>query len=175
MSLKIEPLISEEEINNRISEIADKINADFSSEKDLILICILKGSIMFLTDLSKKLKQSIEFEFMDVSSYWESCKSSGKVTLLKDIEIPLEGKDVLIVEDIVDTGRTLNYLKNYISKKNPSSLKICTLLDKPECRVAEITPDYIGFTIPDAFVVGYGLDYKQKYRNLPYIGILHIS
>lgn len=174
MNEKIEILITEEELNKRIIEIAEDITKDFGNE-DLILVCVLKGGVMFMTDVAKKLKQKVEFEFIDVSSYGNETISSGKITLNKDIESSIEGKNIILLEDIVDTGRTLNYLIEYLKEKNPATLKICTLLDKPSRRVVDINADYIGFTIPDSFIVGYGLDYAQKYRNLPYIGILHLN
>lgn len=174
MSEKIEVLITEEELDKRISEIAAEITKDYG-DKDISLVCVLKGGVMFMTDVAKKLKQKVEFEFIDVSSYGNSTVSSGKITINKDLETSIEGKHVILLEDIVDTGRTLNYLIEYLKEKNPASLKLCTLLDKPSRRVIDIKADYIGFTIPDAFIVGYGLDYAQKYRNLPYIGILHLD
>ncbi|MDE6181683.1 MAG: hypoxanthine phosphoribosyltransferase, partial [Eubacteriales bacterium] len=167
-------LITEEELNKRITEIAEDITKDFG-DKDLILVCVLKGGVMFMTDVAKKLKQKVEFEFIDVSSYGNETVSSGKIVLNKDIENSIEGKNVILLEDIVDTGRTLSYLIEYLKQKNPATLKICTLLDKPSRRIVDINADYIGFTIPDSFIVGYGLDYAQKYRNLPYIGILHLN
>ncbi|WP_317367911.1 hypoxanthine phosphoribosyltransferase [uncultured Tyzzerella sp.] len=174
MREKIEVLITEEQLDKRISEIANQINKDFES-KDIILVCVLKGGVMFMTDIAKKLKQTVEFEFIDVSSYYGGTESSGKLTINKDLETCIEGKHVILLEDIVDTGRTLSYLIEYLKEKNPASLKLCTLLDKPSRRVVDVNADYIGFTIPDAFIVGYGLDYAQKYRNLPYIGILHLD
>ena len=174
MNERIETLITEEELNKRITEIAEDITKDFG-DKDLILVCVLKGGVMFMTDVAKKLKQKVEFEFIDVSSYGNETVSSGKIVLNKDIENSIEGKNVILLEDIVDTGRTLSYLIEYLKQKNPATLKICTLLDKPSRRIVDINADYIGFTIPDSFIVGYGLDYAQKYRNLPYIGILHLN
>ncbi len=171
---KIEVLITEEQLDKRITEIAEQINKDFGS-KDITLVCVLKGGVMFMTDVAKKLKQKVEFEFIDVSSYNGGTVSSGKLTINKDLETSIEGKHVILLEDIVDTGRTLIYLIEYLKEKNPASLKLCTLLDKPSRRVVDVNADYIGFTIPDAFIVGYGLDYAQKYRNLPYIGILHLD
>lgn len=171
---KIEVLITEEQLDKRISEIAEEINKDFGS-KEITLICVLKGGIMFMTDIAKKLKQTVEFEFIDVSSYGNDTVSSGTLTINKDLESSIEGKHVLLLEDIVDTGRTLSYLIEYLKEKNPASLKLCTLLDKPSRRVVDVKADYIGFTIPDAFVLGYGLDYAQKYRNLPYIGVLNVE
>ena len=173
MSEKIEILINEEQLDKRISEIAEQINKEFVNE-DIALICVLKGGIMFMTDIAKKLKQKVEFEFIDVSSY-SGTVSSGKLTINKDLETSIEGKNVILLEDIVDTGRTLSYLIEYLKEKKPATLKLCTLLDKPSRRIVDVNADYIGFTIPDAFIVGYGLDYDQKYRNLPYIGILHLD
>lgn len=173
MSEKIEILINEEQLDKRISEIAEQINKEFVNE-DITLICVLKGGIMFMTDIAKKLKQKVEFEFIDVSSY-SGTVSSGKLTINKDLETSIEGKNVILLEDIVDTGRTLSYLIEYLKEKKPATLKLCTLLDKPSRRIVDVNADYIGFTIPDAFIVGYGLDYDQKYRNLPYIGILHLD
>lgn len=174
MKERIEILITEDALNKRIAEIAEDITKDFGNE-DLVLICVLKGGVMFMTDIAKRLKQKVEFEFIDVSSYGNSTTSSGKISLNKDIESSIEGKNVILLEDIVDTGRTLNYLIEYLKEKNPAVLKVCTLLDKPSRRVVDINADYIGFDIPDSFIVGYGLDYAQKYRNLPYIGILHFE
>lgn len=174
MKERIEVLITEDTLNKRITEIAEDITKDFGN-KDLILVCVLKGGVMFMTDIAKKLNQKVEFEFIDVSSYGNETVSSGKIKLNKDIENSIEGKNVILLEDIVDTGRTLNYLIEYLKEKNPAVLKVCTLLDKPSRRIVNINADYIGFTIPDSFIVGYGLDYAQKYRNLPYIGILHFD
>ena len=174
MSEKIEVLITEEQLDKRICEIAEEITRDFGS-KDITLVCVLKGAVMFMVDIAKKLKQKVEFEFIDVSSYGNNTVSSGTVTINNGLETSIEGKNVILLEDIVDTGRTLSHLIKYLKEKNPASLKLCTLLDKPSRRVVDINADYIGFTIPDAFIVGYGLDYAQKYRNLPYIGILHLE
>ena len=174
MSERIEVLITEEQLDKRISEIAAEITKDYG-DKDISLVCVLKGGVMFMTDIAKKLKQKVEFEFIDVSSYGNNTVSSGKITINKDLETSIEGKHVILLEDIVDTGRTLSYLIEYLKEKNPASLKLCTLLDKPSRRIVDVNADYIGFTIPDAFIVGYGLDYAQKYRNLPYIGILHLN
>ena len=162
-------LISKEEIAKRIDELAAEITADFG-DKPLVLIGILKGSIMLMADLARKLEQDVIMDFMDVSSYGDSDTSSGEIKILKDLEYPIEGKNVIIIEDIVDTGTTMNYLLKYLRAKNPASLKLCALLDKPENRKFDVKTDYIGFEIPNKFVVGYGLDYAQKYRTLPYIG-----
>ncbi len=174
MNEKIEVLITEEQLDKRICEIAEQINKDYDGQ-DITLVCVLKGGVMFMTDMAKKLKQKVEFEFIDVSSYGNATVSSGKLTINKGLETSIEGKNVILLEDIVDTGRTLSYLIEYLKEKKPASLKLCTLLDKPSRRVVDIDADYIGFTIQDAFIVGYGLDYAQKYRNLPYIGILHLD
>lgn len=168
---KIEVLISEGAVRNRIQELADTISNDYQGEQ-VTLICILKGAVMFMVDLSKKLKMPVVFDFMDVSSYGSGTSSSGIVKIVKDLDENIEGKNVLLVEDIIDSGRTLSYLLKVLKEKKPHSLKLCTLLDKPDRRVADVKVDYVGFSIPDEFVVGYGLDYDQKYRNLPYIGKL---
>lgn len=174
MKERTEVLISEKDLDKRIGEIAEQINKDFAG-KDISLVCVLKGGIMFMTDMAKKLTGTVEFEFIDVSSYCGGTESTGTLTINKDLETSIEGKHVILLEDIVDTGRTLSYLIQYLKEKNPASLKLCTLLDKPSRRIVDINADYIGFTIPDAFIVGYGLDYQQRYRNLPYIGILHLE
>ena len=174
MKERIEILFTEKELEKKITEIAKNIEMDFA-DKDLTLICVLKGGVMFMVDMAKKLNQKVEFEFIDVSSYGNDTVSSGKMIINKDLETSIEGKNVILLEDIVDTGRTLSYLVEYLKSKNPATLKVCTLLDKPSRRVVDVNADYIGFTIPDAFIVGYGLDYAQKYRNLPYIGILHLE
>ncbi len=171
MKETISVLIPEKEIEKRISELAEEISKDFDG-KTITLICILKGGVMFMVDLAKKIKQNVEFDFMDVSSYGNGKESSGNIKINRDLENPIEGKNIIIIEDIIDSGRTLNYLYRYLKDKKPLSLKICTLLDKPERRVFDIHVDYKGFEIPDEFIVGYGLDYAEKYRNLPYIGIL---
>ncbi|MEX1377380.1 MAG: hypoxanthine phosphoribosyltransferase [Eubacteriales bacterium] len=164
-------LITEEEIQVKVKEMAKKISEDYK-DKHLLMICILKGAIMFYSDLARYLTIPVAMDFMAVSSYGKSTKSSGEVRILKDLSIPAEGLDILIVEDILDSGNTLNYIKNILEDRKPSSLKICTLLDKPERREQPIDVDYKGFEIPDEFVIGYGLDFAEKYRNLPYIGVL---
>lgn len=175
MKEEIEILISEDELNKKIENLANQISESFK-DKDLTLICVLKGGIMFMVDIAKKLKQkNIQFEFMDVSSYCGTTESTGKLTIHKDLECSLENKHAILIEDIVDSGRTLSYLKKYLESKNPASLKVCTLLDKPSRRIVKIEADYVGFTIPDKFVIGYGLDYEQRYRNLPYIGVLTLK
>ena len=161
-------LFSEEEIQEKIKEIAKKLDDDFNG-KEIVAICVLKGAAFFTVDLVKKMKTPIIFETMQVSSY-EGLESTGNVVLKKDIELDIENKDVLIVEDIIDTGRTLKFLYDYLKTKNPNSLKIVTLLDKEERRMVKIKPDYCGYKIPNKFVVGYGFDIDEKYRNIPYIG-----
>jgi len=174
MKENVNILISEEKVQKRVLEIAEQISKDFEGE-DVTLVCILKGAVMFMVDLARKISRNVEFDFMDVSSYGDRTESSGNIKINKDLQNPIEGKNIIIVEDIIDSGRTLNYLYRYLKDKKPASLKICTLLDKPERRVFDIKVDYTGFTIPDEFIVGYGLDYAEKYRNLPYIGILKIE
>lgn len=163
-------LITKEEIDRRVREIADEINRDYAGE-EIILVGILRGSIYFLVDLSRHINSNVYIEFMSVSSYIGT-QSSGEVRINKDITRPLEGKNVLIVEDIIDTGYTLSYLKQILLARRPKSLKICTLLDKPSRRKVDLKGDYVGFAVPDEFVVGYGLDFNQKYRNFPEIGVL---
>lgn len=164
-------LITKEQIAARVKEIAADIKKDFGDE-DLVMICILRGSCYFFADLTKSLDNSVTLEFMSVSSYGSGTTSSGEVRINKDVSCPIEGKNVIVVEDIIDTGYTLSYLKRILSERRPKALKICTLLDKPSRREAEIEGDYVGFEIPNEFVVGYGLDYAQKYRNLPEVGVL---
>lgn len=170
----VDVLISESAIKKRIQELADDISKDYAG-KEVVLICVLKGAVMFMVDLSKELKIPVAFDFMDVSSYNGGTKSSGIVKIVKDLNESIEGKNVLLVEDIIDSGRTLSYLVKVLKERKPASLKICTLLDKPERRIADVEVSYIGFNIPDEFAVGYGLDYNEKYRNLPYIGKLDLQ
>ena len=167
-------LLTEKEIDNVVSAIAEKIDLDSrQSERDLLLLGILKGSVVFMGDLMKKLKTPVEIDFMKVSSYGASTESSGKVNILLDLHRnDLSDKDIIIVEDIIDSGRTLSYLLKYLQIAGAGSVKTCTLLDKPSRRVVDFVPDYTGFTIPDEFVVGYGLDFNEHYRSLPYIGVL---
>lgn len=167
---KIKVLISEEKINNRLDELANQIMDEYKG-KDIVFLCILKGSIFFTVELTKRIKNNIQFEFVEVSSY-ENNESTGKVKLNKDITQSIEGKEVIIIEDIVDTGRTLAFLKELLLEKKPASLKICSLLDKPSRRIANVKADYVGFAIEDKFVVGYGLDDEQNLRNLNYIGYI---
>lgn len=174
MKETIEVLIPAEDIAKRVKEIAEEISGDFQGEP-ITCVCILKGGVIFMTDIARSLNQTVLLDFMDVSSYGNSTESSGNIEITKDLDDPIEGKNVLIVEDIVDSGRTLHFLRNYLTEKNPKQIKICTLLDKPERRVVDVKCDYVGFDIPNEFVVGYGLDYAQKYRNLPYIGILRFE
>lgn len=161
-------LISEEEIQKRISELAKQICDDYKGQ-DITFICILKGSIFFTVELAKKMPCDINFEFIRVSSYHGE-NSTGVIKMKVDLQGDIKDKNVIIIEDIVDTGRTLSYLKEYLKSKKPRSLKICSMLDKKERRVCKLDADYVGFNIPDKFVVGYGLDVDEKYRNLPYIG-----
>ena len=172
MADKIRVLLTEEEVNKKISEVAAQINKDYEG-KELHLICILKGGVFFTCELAKRLTIPVSLDFMSVSSYGSDTKSSGVVKIIKDLDEPLEGKNVIIVEDIIDSGRTLAYLIEVLKQRNPKNIELCTLLDKPERRVKkQVQVKYTCFTIPDEFVVGYGLDYDQKYRNLPYIGVL---
>ena len=172
MADKIRVLLKEEEVNARISEIAAQVSRDYEG-KCVHLIRILKGGVFFTCELAKRLTVPVTLDFMSVSSYGSGTVSSGVVKIIKDLDEPLENKDVLIVEDIIDSGRTLAYLIEVLKQRNPASIRLCTLLDKPERRVKkQVKVDYTCFTIPDEFVVGYGLDYDQRYRNLPYIGVI---
>lgn len=172
MADKIRVLLTEEEVNKKISEVAAQINKDYEG-KEVHLICILKGGVFFTCELAKRLTIPVSLDFMSVSSYGSGTKSSGVVKIIKDLDEPLEGKNVIIVEDIIDSGRTLAYLIEVLKQRNPKNIELCTLLDKPERRVKkQVKVDYTCFTIPDEFVVGYGLDYDQKYRNLPFIGVV---
>jgi hypoxanthine phosphoribosyltransferase len=164
-------LISREELQAKIDELAAVIRADYE-DKCPILVCVLKGAIFFMADLARRLPFDLEVEFMAVSSYGQSTESSGVVRILKDLDIDIEGRHILIVEDIVDSGLTLQYLTNNLGSRNPASIEIVTLLSKPSRRTAELRCRYTGFEIPNEFVVGYGLDYAEKYRNLPYIGVI---
>lgn len=175
METKITTLLGKEEVADRIKEMAEDINRDYAG-KEVHLICILKGSVFFTTELAKYINVPLTMDFMSVSSYGNGTESSGRVRIVKDLDEGIEGKDVLLIEDIVDSGNTLSFLQDMLRTKKPASLKLCTLLDKPDRRVVEgIKVDYVGFEIPDEFVVGYGLDYMQKYRNLPYIGVVHLD
>ena len=171
MADKIRVLLTEEEVDKRINEVAEQINKDYAG-KSVHLICILKGGV-FTCELAKRLNMPVSMDFMSVSSYGAGTVSSGVVRIIKDLDEPLEGKNVLIVEDIIDSGRTLAYLIEVLKQRGPKDIHLCTLLDKPERRVKkQVKVNYTCFTIPDEFVVGYGLDYDQKYRNLPYIGVV---
>ena len=172
MSEKIRVLLSEEEVDARIQEVADMINKDYDG-KDVHMICVLKGGVFFMCELAKRITRPVTLDFMSVSSYGDDTKSSGVVKIVKDLDQPLEDKEVLVVEDIIDSGQTLAYLIEVLKQRGPADIRLCTLLDKPERRVKkQVKVDYTCFTIPDEFVVGYGLDFDQKYRNLPYIGVV---
>lgn len=171
MAERVEVLLSEEEVNARIRQIGEQISRDYEG-KELHLICILKGASFFTCELAKRITVPVSLDFMSVSSYGKSSESSGVVKIVKDLDEPLEGKHVLVVEDIVDTGRTLDYLLSLMRSRGAEDVKLCALLDKPDRRVVDVKADYTGFQIPDEFVVGYGLDYAQRYRNLPYIGVV---
>ncbi len=164
-------LFSEEELDKRVSEIADQINRDYEGE-EITLISVLRGSFIFMADLTRKIKGHCTVDFMSVSSYGKGTTSSGQVQITKDLSDDIEGRHIIVVEDILDSGNTLSYLLKVLEQRHPASIRLCTLLDKPERRVKPVEVHYSGFTIPDAFVVGYGLDYAERYRNLPYIGIL---
>ncbi|MCI9534625.1 MAG: hypoxanthine phosphoribosyltransferase [Lachnospiraceae bacterium] len=174
MADKIRVLLSEEDVNARINQVAAQISKDYEG-KSVHLICILKGGVFFTCELAKRLTVPVSLDFMSVSSYGDDTKSSGVVRIVKDLDEPLTDLNVLIVEDIIDSGRTLSYLMEVLKQRGPASIRLCTLLDKPERRVKkQVKVDYTCFTIPDEFVVGYGLDYAQKYRNLPYIGVVEL-
>lgn len=173
MEHKISTMYSEEQVDKRVREIAAQIDSDFAGE-EVHLICILKGSIFFTAELAKRMNSSVTLDFMSVSSYGEGTESSGRVRIVKDLDESIEGKNVIVVEDIIDSGRTLSFLMDMLSARKPKSLKLCTLLNKPERRVTDVKVDYIGFDIPDKFVVGYGMDYAQKYRTLPFIGVVEL-
>ena len=171
MAERVRVMIPEEEVDKKIAELGKQISEDYAG-KQVHLICILKGSVFFTCELAKRITVPVSLDFMSVSSYGDGTKSSGIVKISKDLDESLEGKQVIVVEDIIDSGKTLYYLLDVLAKRNPTSLKLCTLLDKPDRRVRDVKVDYVGFAIPDEFVVGYGLDYAQKYRNLPYIGVV---
>ncbi len=167
-------LISEEELSKIVKELGAKITEDYK-DKNLLLVSILKGSVIFMADLMREINIPCNIDFMAVSSYGSGTKSSGVVKIIKDLDSSIEGKDLLIVEDILDSGRTLNYIKEILLARNPKSIRICTLFDKPERRDVDLYADYIGSKVPNEFIVGYGLDYNEYYRNLPYIGVLKES
>ncbi|MGN1270543.1 MAG: hypoxanthine phosphoribosyltransferase [Clostridia bacterium] len=168
---EIKTLIDEEKLHARINEIAKQIEAEYGG-KEITLICILKGSVFFTVELAKNINGDVRLEFIRVSSYGEGTESTGEIKMKLDLKDSIQGKDVIVVEDIIDTGRTLSYLIEYLKMKKPNSVKLCALLDKPDRRVKQVKVDYTGFEIPDKFVVGYGLDWDEKYRNLPYIGYI---
>lgn len=167
-------LFSEETLNERITQMAKQIENDYKGKKPLI-VAILKGSVLFFSDLIRKINGDLEIDFMSISSYGSDSKSSGEVRMIKDLDKKIEGKDVIIVEDIIDSGYTMKYLKNLLQTRNPASIRVCTLLDKPSRRETDVTSDYVGFEVENEFVIGYGLDYDGLYRNLPFIGILKRS
>jgi hypoxanthine phosphoribosyltransferase len=169
-----EVLLSGEQVQARVAELGAQLATDYAG-RDPVLVSVLKGSIIFLADLVRAMPIPLSIDLMEVSSYGASTESSGQVRILKDLSTSIAGREVVVVEDIIDTGLTLNYLLRYLHDKGPASIRICCLLDKPARRLAEIEIDYRGFTIPDRFVIGYGLDYGERYRNLPYIGVLRPS
>jgi hypoxanthine phosphoribosyltransferase len=169
-----EVLLSSDALQQRVRELGRQLSADYAG-RDPVLVSVLKGSIVFLADLMRAMDIPLSLHLLAVSSYGSGTETSGQVRILKDLSASIEGRDVLVVEDIIDTGLTLNYLLRYLAERNPASLRICCLLDKPARRLAEIEIDYTGFTIPDRFVIGYGLDYDERYRNLPYVGVLRPS
>ncbi len=171
MAERIEVLISEEEVDAKIRYLGELISRDYAG-KEVHLVGVLKGSVFFVCELAKRMTVPVTLDFMSVSSYGKDTKSSGVVKIMKDLDESIQGKDVIVIEDIVDSGNTLSYLMEILEARQPKSLRLCTLLDKPERRVKDVHVDYTGFQIPDEFVVGYGLDYAQKYRNLPYIGVV---
>lgn len=167
-------MLTEKEVDARIQAIGEQISRDYAG-KQPHLVCVLKGGSFFMCELAKRITVPVSLDFMSVSSYGGNTRSSGVVKIVKDLDEPLKDKDVIIVEDIVDSGRTLSYLMELLQQRGPRSIALCTLLDKPERRVVEVNVDYTGFEIPDKFVVGYGLDYQQRYRNLPYIGVVELD
>ena len=174
MAEHVRIMLSEEEVNQKIQEIGKQISEDYAG-KQVHLVCVLKGGVFFMCELAKRITVPVSMDFMCVSSYGSETKSSGVVKIVKDLDEPLDHKDVLIVEDIIDSGRTLSYLIEMLKKREPESIRVCTLLDKPERRVVDVNVDYTCFEIPDEFVIGYGLDYDQRYRNLPYIGVVEFD
>jgi len=171
MEDKIRVLLSEEEVDKKIRALGDQISKDYAG-KSIHLICVLRGGVFITCELAKRITVPVTMDFMSVSSYGDGTESSGRVKIVKDLDDTIEGKEVLIVEDIIDSGRTLSYLIELLASRKPNSIRLCTLLDKPERRVTDVKVDYVGFNIPDEFVIGYGLDYAQKYRNLPFIGVV---
>jgi hypoxanthine phosphoribosyltransferase len=169
-----EVLLDTDTVAARVTELGAELVRDYA-DRDPVLVSVLKGSLVFLADLMRAMDMPMSIDLMEVSSYGSGTESSGQVRILKDLSKPIEGRDVIVVEDIIDTGLTLNYLLRYLAERHPASVKVCCLLDKPARRLAEIPIDYRGFTIPDRFVIGYGLDYDERYRNLPFIGVLKPS
>lgn len=174
MVKNIKTMIPEEEVNARIAELGAEISAAYEGE-EIFMVCILKGAAFFATELAKRITVPVIIDFMATSSYGSGTVSSGEVKVKKELDMDPSGKNVLIVEDIIDSGNTLSFLQGYFKEKNAKSVRLCTLLDKPDRREVDVKVDYSGFTIPDEFVVGYGLDYDQKYRNLPYIGVVELD
>ncbi|MGI6772526.1 MAG: hypoxanthine phosphoribosyltransferase [Clostridiales bacterium] len=164
-------LLSKEELDETVKNLGRQITEDYK-ERNLLLVSVLKGSVVFMADLMRAIDIPCRIDFMSVSSYGSGTKTSGTVRILKDLDIDIEGYDILIVEDILDSGKTLSYISEILLARNPKSIRICTLLDKPDRRQVDLTAEYTGMTIPDEFVVGYGLDYAEKYRNLPFVGVL---
>lgn len=175
MKERITVLLTEEEIDRRIRELGDRITKDYEGQS-VHLVCILKGSAPFMCELAKRINLSVTMDFMSVSSYNSGTESSGVITLKKDLDETIKGRNVIVVEDIIDSGRTLSHLKKLLEEREPAGIRLCTLLDKPDRRVVnDVKVEYCGFVIPDKFVVGYGLDYDQRYRNLPYIGVVEFE
>lgn len=164
-------LISEEQLKQKVHELGAQISS-YYKDKNLLMVSVLKGSVVIMADLMRSVTVPCRIDFMSVSSYGSGVKTSGVVKIIKDLDIPIDGYDVLIVEDILDSGMTLSYIMEILQSRNPKSIRLCTLLDKPDRRTADVKADYAGFVVPDEFVVGYGLDYAEKYRNLPYVGVL---
>jgi hypoxanthine phosphoribosyltransferase len=173
MNKNVEELISSERINKRLDEMRDEIKKDFEGQT-IVFVCVLKGAVALTVELALRLPLDVKLDFLEVSSYGDETKTSGVVKITKDISNPITGENVILVEDIIDSGRTLNHIIKHLKAQRPKSLKICALLDKPSRREMEVSADYVGFTIPNEFVVGFGLDYAQRYRNLPYVGILTV-
>ncbi|MBQ0028112.1 MAG: hypoxanthine phosphoribosyltransferase [Lachnospiraceae bacterium] len=171
MAEHVEVMLTEEEVDAKIKAIGEQISKDYEG-KEVHLICVLRGGAFFMCELAKRITVPVSLDFMSVSSYGSDTKSSGIIKIVKDLDDSIKDKDVIVIEDIIDSGRTLSHLLELLWSRSPKSLKLCTLLDKPDRRVVDVNVDYTGFSIPDEFVVGYGLDYDQKYRNLPYIGIV---
>ena len=174
MAEKIRVLLSEEEVDAKIKQIGEQISKDYAG-RQVHLVCVLKGGSFFMCELAKRITVPVSLDFMSVSSYGSESKSIVVVSIVKDLDEPLKGRNVIVIEDFVDSGRTLSYLLDMLKDRGPESLRLCTLLDKPERRVVDVNVDYTGFQIPDKFVVGYGLDYDQRYRNLPYIGVVEFE